>query len=311
MSNLSFEILINDAFANLCGEENLTPIENKHVLSLMNGFEDKKWREGLFSNFVWDNIAETALSLRERNNLIDQNHTSLVQASKNLRLTDKDKDEAGRGSELAEIFLYGIMKCHYGALSVVPKIFYKQNVQDNAKGMDTVHIVVTPDKQFSLWFGEAKFYNSIEDVRLDKIVKSVHSSLQTNKLKKENSIITSVSDLDEIDLDSEVRDSIKKLLSHTSSIDDLKPKLNVPVLLLHECAITQQTTDLSEEYREKLKEYHRDRALSYFKKQIKKCAGIHKYSDIKFHIILFPVPKKTPLVDCFIKNVEHYKGQPT
>lgn len=113
--------------------------------------------------------------------LADQSHTSLVAAAQNLRLTDSD--DIGQGSEIAEVFLYGLMKHHFGALPVVPKIFYKQNVQDNAKGADSVHIVVNGD-DFTLWFGEAKFYNSIDDGRLDSVVASVVASLQTNKLKK-------------------------------------------------------------------------------------------------------------------------------
>ena len=50
------------------------------------------------------------------------------------------------------------MKNHYKALSAIPKIFYKQNDNDNAKGSDSVHIVIDPNGGFQLWLGEAKFY---------------------------------------------------------------------------------------------------------------------------------------------------------
>ena len=165
------------------------PINNKKVLSLVNDYEDGTWRYTKFQDFIWDNVVETALSKSEREKLIDQDHTRLRTAAKNLRLTDKEK-EKGKGSELAEIVLYGIMKHHYKALSVVPKIFYKQNSQDYAKGADSVHIVLEGDDDFSLWFGEAKFYYSIEDARLDSIIDSVGNSLQTDKLKKENSYLS-------------------------------------------------------------------------------------------------------------------------
>lgn len=65
------------------------------------------------------------------------------------------------------------MKDHYSALPIVPKIFYKQNKKDEAKGSDSVHIVIESRDSFSLWFGESKFYNSIENARLDKIISSV------------------------------------------------------------------------------------------------------------------------------------------
>ena len=89
------------------------------------------------------------------------------------------------------------MKEHYKALPVVPKIFYKQNTKDNAKGADSVHIVIE-DGKYSIWFGEAKFYNSLEEARFDTIIKSVETTLQTDKLKKENSIIVGVRDIDKL-----------------------------------------------------------------------------------------------------------------
>ena len=205
--NIEFEILIDEAFANINTNKDLESIENKKVLSLVNDFEDGKWRYGKFQNFIWDNIIETSLSYRERECLINKSQSSLVAAAKKLRLTDKDGD-IGKGSELAEVVLYGIMKHHYNALPVVPKIFYKQNNQDNAKGADSVHIVIENGNDFSIWFGEAKFYNSIENTRLDSIIKSVGNSLETHKLKKETSIITNLLDLKLLIEDEELRDNI-------------------------------------------------------------------------------------------------------
>lgn len=181
---IDFEILINDLFIKVNTDQSLTSIENKHVLSLINDFEDGKWRFKKFQDFIWDNIALTALSYKDRATLIDKSHSTLIEAAKKLRLTDLLKDQKGQGSELAEIVLYGIMKNCYNALPVVPKIFYKQNNQDNAKGADSVHIVIESETEFSLWLGEAKFYNNIEDNRFSSIINSIESSLQTDKLEK-------------------------------------------------------------------------------------------------------------------------------
>ncbi len=162
---LTFEVLIDESFDKISIDKSLSPTSNKRVLSLINDFEDGAWRYQKFQEFVWNNIKETALSLRERENLIDNEYTSLIAAAKNLRLTDTIDDDT-QGSELAEIVLYGIMKHHYQALSVVPKIFYKQNSQDFAKGSDSIHIVLEGKDKFSIWFGEAKFYNSIEELSI-------------------------------------------------------------------------------------------------------------------------------------------------
>eukprot|EP01093_Parvamoeba_rugata_P008701 TRINITY_DN2476_c0_g5_i2.p1 TRINITY_DN2476_c0_g5~~TRINITY_DN2476_c0_g5_i2.p1 ORF type:complete len:306 (-),score=19.14 TRINITY_DN2476_c0_g5_i2:263-1180(-) len=305
---MEFDILIDCSFSEVNLDQSLTPVDKKFITSFLNDFEDGQWRYSKFQNFIWDNIAETSLSYRERESLV--NHSLLVAAAKNLRLTDSDKEDIGRGSELAEIVLYGLMKHHYQALPVVPKIFYKQNAQDNAKGADSVHIVLESTSSFSIWFGEAKFYNNIEDARLSSIVASVENSLKKDKLKKENAIITNVQDFDELLIDEKLKEKIKKTLSNKSSIDDLKPRLHIPIFVMHECEITRKATQIDDLYRSNILSFHRDRATSYFKKQINKLNNtVHLYSDITFHIILFPVPNKEKIVDMFIKNVEHYKGQ--
>ncbi|WP_160286727.1 HamA C-terminal domain-containing protein [Pseudomonas knackmussii] len=302
---VSFEVLIDDLFLNLIPGSKVHPAHNKSVLCMINHFEDGNWMFRKFQNFIWDNIGETSLSFKERSSLI--NHSLLTEAAKNLRLTDKDGD-ISEGSELAEIVLYGIMKHQYGALPVVPKIFHKQNSQDTAKGADSVHITIK-DGEYSLWFGEAKFYNNIEDARLPQIIKSVENSLKTDKLKKENSIILSTRDLELVVQDKAILEEIQAALSPQESIDPLKSKINIPILLLHECKITKGQTDLTEEYKEEIINYHQNRASAYFTKQAEKLGGIHKYSEIKFHLILFPVPSKEEIVKKFLANVEHYKDQ--
>jgi hypothetical protein len=308
---VDFEILIDDSIINILTDKSLSPVERKHVLSLVNDFQDGQWRFGKFQDFIWDNIAETALSYSERQALIDKSHSSLTEAAKKLRLTDSEKNETGKGSELAEIVLYGLMKHHYKALPIVPKIFYKQNAQDNAKGADSVHIVIESEQDFSIWFGEAKFYNSIEDDRLSSIIESVEHSLQSEKLAKENSIITNVADLDSfLAGNTELCAKIKAFLSPRSSIDLIKPKLHIPILLLHECKITSSHDSISAEYKDQVIGFHKNRCESYFKKQINKISHtIFKYSEIHFHLIFFPVPSKQPIVDKFVSNVTHYKNQ--
>ena len=136
---MKFEILIDDIFSVINQDENLTPIGNKRVLSIINDFEDGTWRYDKFQRFIWNNIKETALNYSERQALIAEGEDSvLTEAAKNIRLVN-DKEDSGEGGEIAEILLYGIMKNFYKALPVVPKIFYKQNTQDYAKGADCIY----------------------------------------------------------------------------------------------------------------------------------------------------------------------------
>lgn len=304
---MDFEILINNTFTDINTDATLNPVANKSVISMINNFEATEWRYNHFQNFIWDNIAETSLSHRERESLVNNHHSLLTYAAKNLRLSDKSGD-ISKGSEIAEIVLYAIMKHHFNALPVVPKIFYKQNAQDNAKGADSVHIIIENDTDFSIWFGEAKFYNSIEDARIPEIITSVANSLLTGKLKKENSIVTNLPDIDSLIGDETLRNSIKTALSPRESIDLIKPKLHIPILLLHECEITQKQSAISDEYKNELIDYHKNRAESFFKKQLNKIGGIPHYSQIKFHLILFPVPLKKTVVDKFVSMADFYKN---
>lgn len=306
--SLMFEVIFDDEFSSFNTDFGIDPDTNKHVVSAINDFADGHWRFSRFQKFIWDNIADTALSSAERNALSNQNFSMLVEAAKKLRLTDSE-DDIGKGSELAEIVLYGIMKHHYGALPVVPKIFHKQNNQDNAKGADSVHIVVDGN-DFSIWMGEAKFYNDIKNARLASIVESVGNALQSDKLEKENSIVTNINDLDHLIGDAILRSSIKTCLQSSASIDDLKSRLHVPILMLHECAITKACKRLTKDYKDSVIEYHKGRAQSYFKKQVEELkAKVFLYEEITFHLILFPVPEKKKIVDNFLGNVKHYKSQ--
>ena len=174
---MKFEIILNEIFDDVKLDDTLKITNNKSVLGIINDFENGEWRYDKFQKFIWNNIKETALCHSERKALLDDGEGSiLTESAKKLRLIES-VDAIGRGSEIAEIVLYGIMKNHYSALPIVPKIFYKQNQKDEAKGSDSVHIVVESEDTFSLWFGESKFYSSIENARLDTIVASVKDSI--------------------------------------------------------------------------------------------------------------------------------------
>lgn len=307
--SLPFKILIENKFlSELLDGEQTEFIGNEHLLSIVNDFEEEKWRYGQFLNYIWDRVIYTALSAKERDALVDSSHTRLVVAAQNLRLIDSINDKIQtEGSELAEILLYGIMKDYYNALSVVPKIFYKQSSNDNAKGADSVHIVVE-ENDFSLWIGEAKFYNSLDDVRLDKVIESVENTLATDKLKKENSILLNVKDLEILIKNKDLLENINNTLNVRTSIDAIKPKLHIPILLLYECEITKKSNILSDEYLKPLVEFQLDRAKKYFDKQTNKLNFIVKrYSDITFHLILFPVPCKAKIVTRFLDEAKFLK----
>ena len=305
----NFDIVVNTCMTDIESRSKKSDFdENDFLLSVVNGFEDGKWREDLFSQFVMNNIAQTGLSAEERENICTMDpYTQITRSIKNLRLVDS---ENGQGSEIAEIVLYGIMRYHYHALPVVPKIFYKQNSNDNAKGADSVHVVIDEDNMdFTLWFGEAKFFNDITDDRLYNPISSVFEMLSTEKIKKENSIITNIKDLEYVIDNPDIRKKVKEVLCHDASIDEVKKRLHIPIMLLHECNITQGATELSHEYLEKIKQYHLNRAERFFMSHNnkQKKVGIYGFENITFHLILFPVPNKEKIVNWFVERTNQIK----
>lgn len=299
-----FDILVNDCFMNFNPDrENIQPDDNDFLLSVVNGFEDGHWMKKNFQDFVFNNIVQTAMTAEERAKCVGDSYSALTEAAKHLRLIE----DKGKGSEIAEIVLYGIMKHHYQAISATPKIFYKQNDNDNAKGADAVHIVLTEDGDFQLWLGEAKFYNSIEDGRFAEPLNSVEQMLKTPILRKEIGVMTSLHELDHQIRDIELVERIKKALQGDVSIDVIKPHIHVPILLLHECNITAETKRLDDTYKRAIIDYHTERAVSFFEKQIKKLENVDNYNRIQFHLILFPIPKKDEVVDWFLNRAQSMK----
>ncbi len=244
--------------------------------------------------------------------IVDDSYSCLVESAKHLRLIDRDgvdeevkKRDKGRGSEIAEIVLYGIMKHHFNAIPAIPKIYYKQNDNMNAFGDDSVHIVLTKDSDFQIWLGEAKFYNDLEDKRFNEPLSSIAQMLNSAIIRKELGILTGLNELDVVLRDiPEMLKKVKNILKNFTSIDEIKKRLHVPILLLHECEITNGATTLNKEYKDKIVTYHYDRATSYFKKQIIKFKGYVDYDKINFHLILFPVPNKSEIVEWFISRAK-------
>jgi len=194
------------------------------------------------------------------------------------------------------------MKNHYGAISAVPKIYYKQSRGDYAKGADSVHIVLEDDEKFSFWLGEAKFYKAIAPAMVEAI-KSIKNTLNKDKLKKESSIITGIQGLDRAIANPAIADSIKGLLSHETSIDRLKPLLHVPILLLYQCEITKNETRFTDEYKNGIIDDHKKQAATYFEKHVKELAStVPQYSEITFHLILIPVPDSKKIKNEFINQ---------
>lgn len=312
-----FNIHFNSSLKDFCPDVDFKIIDGREVLSIANDFSDNKWQFQKFQNFIFNNMAQTALSKKERDNIIDNSYGTLIESAKKLRLLDKKNNSTDtEGSELAEILLYGIMHHHYKALPVVPKIFNKQNSNDNAKGADSVHIVLE-ENEFSIWYGEAKFYNSIEDPRLYEIVNSVLNILSDSAFNTENRILSNSNDLKEYLKDhTDLFNKIIGILDTDEPIDYVKARLNIPILLLHECKITSKQKENTDEYVEQILNYQKEKVQSFYQKLYNKAIKdndkvkpIINFDKIKFHFIFFPIPDKNTIISNFLTRAESLRNE--
>nr|WP_236844958.1 DUF1837 domain-containing protein [Campylobacter mucosalis] len=179
------------------------------------------------------------------------------------------------------------------------KIFYKQNKNDYAKGADSVHIVIENKDNFSLWLGESKFYKDIQKA-IDEAIKSIIELLKDDKLKKEQSIITSIGDLDELEElknNQELLKNIKNKLETQRSLDEIKQILHIPIFLLYECNLTKKHNEFSDIYKNELSQNSKQILKIIYEKLKKASENIPHIDKIFFHIILFPVPNKEIIIE--------------
>lgn len=289
-NNVTFEICLDSVVDDSC---------SRFLLSLINDYEEGEWKFDKFNNYIMNTLAETALSKKEREALREEPYSLIKQSIANLNQKE---------GEVGEIFLYGIMKKYYNALPIVPKIFYKQNINDNAKGADSVHLTIE-NQECHLWLGESKFYTDITDA-ISKAIKSIKDLLVKDKLNKEKSIITNVNDLElymedkKDEISEENMNKIKKILRQDTSIDELKNILHIPISIIYQCEITKQYNELSEEYKQEIAKFHQEKAKQAITKITNELNTVNKVKKIKFHIILFPVPDKEKIQCNFTKKLE-------
>lgn len=297
---VDFEVLIDEWLINTSA--------NHAMLSLVNDFESNQWRSKKFRNFIINNLKEVALNKKERDALSGNEGDILERAISKMHIDNS-------GGEIGEVFLYGIMKNYYNALPVVPKIFYKQNPNDNAKGADSVHITLE-ENAYHIWLGESKIYNDITG-SINEAVKSVYELLATDKLKKEKSLIMNLNDIE--DYLSDVDDSkkplmieLKKTLNDRTSLDEMKKILHLPISIIYECEMTKQHLQnplvcLDDNYKNSIIEFHKNQCDNLSQKIISKLNDIPLIEYIKFHIMVFPIPNKKELVAQINKIFEAYR----
>lgn len=300
-----FKIVIEDDWLVPPNHHHCLSDLNHHLCGICNDYEDEEWWLDKFMRFVWDSVSQTALTRRAETMLKNEEaYHSIQELSLNNLRKCLNSSNSGKGSEVAEIVLYGIMRRHFRAIAAVPKIFYKQNPNVPVHGADSVHIIVDERSgEFSVWYGEAKFYKSFESA-LSSLLDSVESSLEKRAITKENQILVNLRDLDYCVSDTNVRNNIVEFLSENTSMDEIKKILHVPMLLLCESSMVSEYKCFSDECRQKFESKFLAIANSYFETQKERLKSLCGYERINFHLVLFPVKSKEEIMERFFAELD-------
>ena len=235
-----------------------------------------------------DYLPLCALSQEEREKSVNASYSVTELAVRRLRYYVKSNTKKNSG-EIGEILLYGIMQHYFNAAESIPKIFHKQNTNDLVTGADSVHIVADDD-DFSFWLGEAKIYKSLNNA-MTSATQSVKDMLERTKLNKEKSLILGLKELRQnIQLTPHI-DTIVNILSGNASIDNFRKKLHVPILLVCEDDKVAQAKELDDDLRNYLRDkYIEDAQRFYEKLKAQLDSVMQRCRNVRFHLILFPIP---------------------
>ena len=294
-----FDVIIADDKLCTLATAYVQNLEEERLLGIANDYEESKWRTKHFCKKIMDYLPLCALSKEEREKSQNARYSATEQAVGMLRCYVDDNAQKNSG-EIGEILLYGIMQHYFNAVESVPKIFYKQNTNDIVTGADSVHIVANDD-DFSFWLGEAKIYKNLNRA-MASAVESVKGMLERTKLNKEKSLILGLKELRQNQQLAPHIDSIVNILSENASIDDFRKKLHVPILLVCEDDKVAQSVELDADLRDYLRAKCIADAQRFYEKLKDQLNSVmHQCRNVRFHLILFPIPSVEEVNAQFVK----------
>jgi hypothetical protein len=254
-------------------------VGRKGISGLCVGYEQGKWREEAFAQYIMEWLPEFSLNSKERDGLIHANAVEVLR--KAARLVYKTKKFKKRG-EFGEVFLHAAIRTVFDSVPAVSKIYYKDSHNETIKGFDCVH-VVGPIDNLELWIGEVKFYKSI-DGAIGDVVEELEEHLKIDFLRDEFVLIGN-----KLEASDEHTGAVQTLISKKRSMDDIIKRICIPVMLTYESETVKGYKKICEEY------------CAAFEKEIQKyyvkfCKKVDGIVDVRFHLFLLPLKDKKRFV---------------
>lgn len=272
-----------------CHDVGLSPT----LCGLCVGYENGVWRHSQLADYIVKWLPEFALKPSEWASLNHANAVELIRkAAQIVYQTHKFKQ---RG-EFGELFLHAVIRQVHDSLPAISKIYYKSAANDTVKGFDAVH-VVGPHDSMELWLGEAKFYVDANAAIRD-VTQELQDHLKTDYLRGEFILIGNK--LDEHLPHTPV---LKRLLAHETSLDEVFTRVCIPILLTYDSdcvsAHTFASTDYSSHFEKELR--------ANYSKFVSVMAGKTVPKEVRIHLFLMPMHKKTDLVNALDRKLKTWQ----
>lgn len=249
-------------------------------------YESGKWRAEDFAEYLIEWLPEFALKFSEFESFNGPTGRKLLKKAARSVYTSIKKENRG---EFGEILLHALVREHFNSKPAISKVFYKTSTNDTVKGFDAVHLVEF-ENDYELWLGEAKFYSDYKRA-INDVVGEIEQHLNNGFLRDEFMFVEG-----KIDDKWELAKKFKDLVSNRISMDDIKKRICIPILITYNTDLYNKYTVFNEEFKtDVLNECNK--AFGILEE---KCQGI----NVKLHVFLVPLGNKQELVSCADKKLK-------
>lgn len=252
-------------------------------------YEEGSWNYRKFIAWISEHLLTFALSPKEVRSIDDRNVLEKIERAA-AQIYARGRDSSNRG-EVGELILHGLLRDIYNTDPVVSKIFYKSAAGDPVKGADCVHAIFAEQGVESLWLGEAKFYsNSTYGIR--DAVSSIKEFLDRLTGREEFVVIRNY-----LDKDDDKGKHVDALLSQATSLDDIKSKICIPVLITYESDVTKKHTQHTKDFVDELAGEIQPLIDDFMSK-------VEGIEEVDIHVFFLPLQDKAALIELFNKFLD-------
>lgn len=289
MTDVDIDEVISRSFKLNFTHHSPSPTNKRGHSGVFCDYESGDWNYRQFVSWINEHIMSFALSPKELVDLGDRNVAEKMERAASNVYGRKNKVE--RRGEIGELILHGLVRDVFGTKPLISKLYFKTAPGETVKGADCVHIVEVDEEIESLWLGEAKFYRD-GNAGVEAAVASVKDMLTRFKDRQEFVVIRN-----HLDGSDPIMQKAEQLLSDAVSLDKIRAKITIPILVTYESEVTQRHTADSDTFRREL----RAELMPFISKYIEDTADIE---EVELHIFLMPLKSKADLVGLFDRYVD-------